>query len=42
VNLHDNIQRLKLDVRTIAPLHGRTATMADLKAFISGGPTATK
>lgn len=42
VNLHDNIQRLKLDVRTIAPLHGRTATMADLKAFISGGVTATK
>ena len=35
VNLYDNIQRLKLDVRQIAPLHGpRVATMADLRAFI--------
>ena len=30
-NLYDNIQRLKLDVTTIAPFHGnRTVTMADL------------
>ena len=35
VNLYDNIQRLKLDVRQIAALHGpRVATMADLRAFI--------
>ena len=35
VNLYDNIQRLKLDVRQIAALHGpRIATMADLRAFI--------
>jgi len=38
VNLHDNIQRLKLDVRQIAALHGpRVATMADLKMFIGQG-----
>ena len=31
VNLYENIQRLKLDVRQIAALHGpRVATMADL------------
>jgi glyoxylase-like metal-dependent hydrolase (beta-lactamase superfamily II) len=35
VNLYDNIQRLKLDVRQIAALHGpRVATMAYLRAFI--------
>jgi len=35
VNLYENIQRLKLDVRQIAALHGpRVATMADLRAFI--------
>jgi glyoxylase-like metal-dependent hydrolase (beta-lactamase superfamily II) len=35
VNLYDNIQRLKLDVRQIAALHGpRVATMEDLRAFI--------
>ena len=29
--LYDNIQRLKLDVQTIAPFHGaRTADMAEL------------
>jgi glyoxylase-like metal-dependent hydrolase (beta-lactamase superfamily II) len=38
VNLHDNIQRLKLDVARIAPLHGRVATLAELKAFIGAGP----
>lgn len=38
VNLHDNIQRLKLDIRQIAALHGqRVATMADLRAFIGQG-----
>jgi glyoxylase-like metal-dependent hydrolase (beta-lactamase superfamily II) len=43
VNLNDNIQRLKLDVRQIAALHGpRLATMEDLRAAIGGAkPTAT-
>jgi glyoxylase-like metal-dependent hydrolase (beta-lactamase superfamily II) len=41
VNLHDNIQRLKLDVRQIAALHGpRVATMADLRTFIGQGAPA--
>jgi len=36
VNLDENISRLKLDVKQIAPLHGPgVATMADLKAFIT-------
>ncbi len=31
VALYDNIQRLKLDVQTIAPLHGaKTTTVAEL------------
>lgn len=35
VNLYENIQRLKLDVRQIAALHGpRVATMGDLRAAI--------
>jgi glyoxylase-like metal-dependent hydrolase (beta-lactamase superfamily II) len=35
VNLNENIQRLKLDVRQHVPLHGPgVATMADLRAFI--------
>ena len=35
VNLYENIQQLKLDVRQIAALHGpRVATMNDLRAFI--------
>jgi len=35
VNLYDNIQRLKLDVRQIAALHGpRTTTMADRRTAI--------
>jgi hypothetical protein len=34
VNLYENIQRLKLDVRQIAALHGpRVATLAELQAF---------
>ena len=38
VNLHDNIQKLKLDVRQIAALHGpRVATMDDLRTFIGQG-----
>jgi glyoxylase-like metal-dependent hydrolase (beta-lactamase superfamily II) len=44
VNLNDNIQRLKLDVRQIAALHGpRVTTMADLRAAIGAGakPNAT-
>jgi len=41
VNLYDNIQRLKLDVRQIAALHGpRLATLADLRAAIGQGPAA--
>ena len=42
VNLHDNIQRLKLDVRQIAPLHGRVATMAELRSFIGLGAKASQ
>lgn len=34
VNFYDNIQRLKLDVKQIAPLHGRLATLDDLKKAI--------
>lgn len=38
VNLYENIERLKLDVRQIAALHGpRVATLADLKTFIGQG-----
>jgi glyoxylase-like metal-dependent hydrolase (beta-lactamase superfamily II) len=38
VNLYENIQRLKLDVRQIAALHGpRLATLADLRAAIGRG-----
>ena len=42
VNLHDGIQRLKLDVRQIVPLHGRAATLAELRSFIGLGATGTK
>jgi hypothetical protein len=43
VNLNDNIQRLKLDVRQIAALHGpRVATMADLRTFIGLPATGAK
>jgi glyoxylase-like metal-dependent hydrolase (beta-lactamase superfamily II) len=34
VNLNDNIQRLKLDVQQITPLHGRLVTIADLRKAI--------
>jgi hypothetical protein len=41
VNLNDNIQRLKLDVRQIAALHGpRLATMSDLRTAIGQAATA--
>lgn len=41
VNLHDNIQRLKLDVRQIAALHGpRLTTLADLRSAIGLAPGA--
>jgi glyoxylase-like metal-dependent hydrolase (beta-lactamase superfamily II) len=41
VNLYENIQRLKLDVRQIAALHGpRVATLADLRASIGQPNTA--
>jgi glyoxylase-like metal-dependent hydrolase (beta-lactamase superfamily II) len=38
VNLYENIQRLKLDVRQIAALHGpRVATLADLRTAVGQG-----
>jgi glyoxylase-like metal-dependent hydrolase (beta-lactamase superfamily II) len=43
VNLNENIQRLKLDVRQIAALHGpRLATLADLQAATGQGATPTR
>jgi glyoxylase-like metal-dependent hydrolase (beta-lactamase superfamily II) len=42
VNLYENIQKLKLDVRQIAALHGpRVATMADLQSMVAPA-TATR
>jgi len=42
VNLHDNVTRLKLDVRQIAALHGpRLTTMADLRAAIGQANRST-
>jgi glyoxylase-like metal-dependent hydrolase (beta-lactamase superfamily II) len=42
VNLYDNIQRLKLDVRQIAALHGpRLTTLADLRTAIGQTPNRT-
>ena len=39
VNLYENIQRLKLDVRQIAALHGpRVATLDELKAAVGQSP----
>jgi glyoxylase-like metal-dependent hydrolase (beta-lactamase superfamily II) len=38
VTLYDNIQRLKLDVVQIAPLHGRLVTMNDLRAAVGKPP----
>jgi glyoxylase-like metal-dependent hydrolase (beta-lactamase superfamily II) len=34
VNLYENIQRLKLDVTSVVPLHGRVMTMNDFAAAI--------
>lgn len=34
VNLHENIERLKLDVQRIAPLHGTIQTIAELRRVI--------
>jgi glyoxylase-like metal-dependent hydrolase (beta-lactamase superfamily II) len=34
VNLYDNVQRLKLDVSKIAPIHGRLVSMADFLKFL--------
>ena len=34
VNLYENIQKLKLDVDQIAPLHGRLVKLADLRNVI--------
>jgi len=31
MNVYENIERLKLDVETIAPLHGRVAKIADMR-----------
>jgi len=43
VNLYENIQRLKLDVRQIAALHGpRVATLAELRSAVGQGVTATQ
>jgi glyoxylase-like metal-dependent hydrolase (beta-lactamase superfamily II) len=42
VNLYQNIERLKLDVRQIAALHGpRVGTLADLRSSIGQGPKRT-
>jgi glyoxylase-like metal-dependent hydrolase (beta-lactamase superfamily II) len=42
VNLHENVQRLKLDVRQIAALHGpRLVTMADLRSAIGLAGSST-
>jgi glyoxylase-like metal-dependent hydrolase (beta-lactamase superfamily II) len=41
-NLYENIQRLKLNVDRIAPLHGRVVPLADLRNFIGMGVTATR
>ena len=34
VNLYENIERLKLDVQQITPLHGRLVSIADLRQAI--------
>jgi glyoxylase-like metal-dependent hydrolase (beta-lactamase superfamily II) len=34
INLYENIQRLKLDVQQITPIHGRLVTIADLRKAI--------
>ena len=39
LNLWNNIQRLKLDVAQIAPLHGRLVPFADFQRSVGSGPT---
>lgn len=39
INLYDNIERLKLDVAKIAPIHGRLVTMADFLKFLGKSKT---
>jgi len=39
VALYDNIQRLKLDVSKIAPIHGRLVTMADFLKYLGKSKT---
>jgi hypothetical protein len=34
VNLYENIERLKLDVEQIAPIHGRVAKMEELRKAV--------
>ena len=34
INLYDNVQRLRLDVQTIAPLHGAPQSLESLRAAI--------
>jgi glyoxylase-like metal-dependent hydrolase (beta-lactamase superfamily II) len=38
VNLYENIERLKLDVQQITPLHGRLVSIADLRQAIAAKP----
>jgi glyoxylase-like metal-dependent hydrolase (beta-lactamase superfamily II) len=43
INLYENIQKLKLDVRQIAALHGpRVAPLTELRAAVGQGPTPTQ
>jgi hypothetical protein len=43
INLYENIQKLKLDVKQIAALHGpRVATLADLQAAVAPSVTSTR
>ena len=34
INLYENIERLKLDVDRIAPLHGRVVTLAEIRKAV--------
>ena len=36
-NLYENIQRLKLDIQTIAPLHGRVVPYAEMPKALGKG-----
>ena len=39
VNLYDNVMAYKLDVATIAALHGRSVPWADFLRFVGKGGT---